>query len=149
VSGLTSGLKYKFRMVATNIIGDSEMSVTASFTASSLALAPGQPTVTDRSDTPILTIAWTAPTYNGGSTILSYNIYVDGVNTGSVPGTVLTYTETAPVLMIGATQSFKVTAVNSIGEGVYSVALSALAAQVPYKPNTPTKKSASSTQIEV
>lgn len=132
MSGLTAGLKYKFRMIATNIIGNSEMSVTASFTASSLALAPGQPTITDRSDEPILTIAWTAPTYNGGSTIINYYIYVDGVHTGSVPGTVLTYTESAPVLMIGATQSFEVTAVNSIGEGIYSLALSALAAQVPY-----------------
>jgi hypothetical protein len=66
-----------------------------------------------------------------------------------VAGTVLTYTETAPVLIIGATQSFKVTAINSIGEGVFSLALDALAAQEPYKPTTPTKKSASSTQIEV
>jgi hypothetical protein len=41
VSGLTAGLKYKFRLVATNIIGDSEMSVTSGFFASSFALAPG------------------------------------------------------------------------------------------------------------
>ena len=69
VKNLTPGLKYRFRVVAVNIIGESEQSVTATFFASSFALAPSRPTVVARTDIPTLTISWTAPSYNGGSTI--------------------------------------------------------------------------------
>lgn len=56
------------------------------------------------------------------------------MHTGTVSGTVYEYTETAPVLIIGALQNFKVAAVNSIGEGPHSEETSALSAMVPYKP---------------
>lgn len=56
VRNLTPGLKYRFRVVAVNIIGESEQSVTATFFASSFALAPSRPIVVGRTDIPTLTI---------------------------------------------------------------------------------------------
>jgi hypothetical protein len=69
VTGLTAALEYKFKVVATNIIGDSSPSVTSGFIASSLSDAPSQPSIVERSDAPTLKISWAAPAYNGGSTI--------------------------------------------------------------------------------
>lgn len=43
VSSLSAGLEYKFRLVAINLIGDSDASVTAAFIASSLPDAPSVP----------------------------------------------------------------------------------------------------------
>lgn len=40
-----------------------------------------------------MTIVWIAPESDGGSSILSYNIYVDEVLAGNVPATELFYTE--------------------------------------------------------
>lgn len=102
VTGLTSAQEYKFRLVATNIIGDSSYSVTASFIASALSDPPSAPLITERTDAPSIKIEWTAPPYNGGSSIKQYFIYVDNVHTGTVSGNTFEYTEIAPVLVIGA-----------------------------------------------
>lgn len=132
VTGLTAALEYKFKVVATNIIGDSGMSVAAGFIASSLPEAPGQPAVIDRTDAPTIKLKWTAPPYNGGSKVQSYKIYVDNAHTGTVSGNLYEYTETAPALIIGVLQEFKVSAVNAIGEGPHSEVASAFSATVPY-----------------
>ena len=54
VSGLTAGLQYQFRIVATNIVGDSEMSVFAGFIASSLPGTPSTPILVAASNLPMI-----------------------------------------------------------------------------------------------
>jgi hypothetical protein len=56
-------------MVAVNIVGDSGMSVSAGFISSSLPSAPSQPIKLSSTDIPSVTISWTAPNYDGGTSI--------------------------------------------------------------------------------
>jgi len=70
VTNLTAGLQYNFRIVAVNIIGDSAMSVSAGFIASSIATPPGSIGLLGSTDLPSITFGWTPSTSGGGSVIL-------------------------------------------------------------------------------
>lgn len=146
-SDLSAGQEYKFTIVATNVIGDSEQSAWAGFFAASLPGMPGKPLKQSSTDDPSITIDWTEPGSNGGSPVLTYNIYVDGVLAGSTPGNTRMYTETV-LLTLGDVAVFRVSAVNVIGEGALSLETSIIAAMVPYKPAAPIKKDASASFIE-
>lgn len=98
-------------------------------------------------DLPTITIVWTVPIFNGGSVIQKYNIYVDNQLSGSVPGTVLTFTETT-LLTLGMYSKFKVSAVNAIGEGTKSDEATILAATAPSQVTLLTKISSAANQIE-
>jgi hypothetical protein len=96
-----------------------------------------------------LTVTWTAPSSNGGTPIVNYNIYVDGALIGTAPGTTTQFTATAPALVLGASQTITVAAVNSIGVGALSESQLVIVGQTPYKPNVPTKLSADASTISV
>lgn len=75
--------------------------------------------------TTTLTISWSQPSYNGGSSILDYNVYVSANNnlnfykynnTGS--SSIMTITVNS--VTRGQVYYFKVTAVNDIGESSFS-----------------------------
>lgn len=66
---LVAGSEYKFRIVALNIVGDSDMSLPTSIIAATLPGAPSQPSKVDADDTPMIQIAWNPPSYNGGSLV--------------------------------------------------------------------------------
>jgi hypothetical protein len=83
------------------------------------ASVPGVPrslVVVTSTSQPSIQISWTAPNFNGGSTILSYNIYVNNVLAGNVTGTTLTYTESSSKITLGQAALFTVTAINVVGE---------------------------------
>ena len=72
-----------------------------------------------------VSLSWTTPSSNGGSTITGYNIYRGTTSggesitpTGTVSGSTLSYTDTG--LTNGQAYFYKVTAVNSVGESVPS-----------------------------
>ena len=92
--GLSAGFQYQFTLVATNIIGDSVQSAPASFIAASVPGLPSPPLKVSSTDTPSITIDWGEPSYNGGSPIISYNIYVDDVLVETVAAGTLLHTET-------------------------------------------------------
>jgi hypothetical protein len=69
VSNLVAGHEYRFRLSAINIVGESDLSISVGFIASALPGVPGQPFRLASSEEPSITIGWTAPTTNGGSTI--------------------------------------------------------------------------------
>jgi hypothetical protein len=84
-----------------------------------------------------VSLSWTAPFNNGGSTITSYNVYRGTASGGEtlvktgVTGT--TYTDTG--LTDGTTYYYEVTAVNAVGEGTVSnEAFTLPAASVPAAP---------------
>ena len=76
-------------------------------------------------------LAWTAPADNGGSAITNYNVYRSTTETGTysliASPTDTTYTDTG--LTNGQTYWYKVGAVNVVGEGAQSPAVSVLVPQ--------------------
>jgi hypothetical protein len=73
---------------------------------------------------------------------------MNSTKVGQTTGSVFTYMQTS-TLVVGNFYGFQVSAVNAIGEGTKSGSLSVIAAQVPSTPNSPTKLSASASQITV
>ena len=71
VSGLTNGVRYDLQIRAVNIAGDGRWSVTISAAPQTIPAAPTIASLTPGDET--LTIAWSAPTDTGGSTIQGYD----------------------------------------------------------------------------
>lgn len=73
---LLTGDIYRFRVIATNLVGQSTPSQIFSAMA---AIQPGAPAAPTRlsSTTESVTISWSAPTENGGDPIDDYNVYWD------------------------------------------------------------------------
>ena len=116
ISGLTPGQSYQFSVVATNALGNSSAS-TAS-TAITMPNYPGAPTGATAvlTDPTTVSISFTAPSTNGGSTITGYTAtsIPDGL-TGSISqagsGTI-----TISGLTAGNIYRFSVVATNSTGD---------------------------------
>ena len=73
---LVTGDIYQFRVIATNVLGDSAPSGVFSAMA---AVKPGAPATPTRktSTTQSVTLQWNAPTDNGGDPVDDYNVYWD------------------------------------------------------------------------
>ena len=115
VTGLTNGQSYTFRVRAVNSAGQSAASNSRSATPTttepeapeSLRFTPGDQQVTLR---------WRAPTNDGGEPILRYEYDQDGSGTWiSTDGTATSHTVTG--LNNGQTYTFRVRAVNALGNG--------------------------------
>ena len=115
VTGLTNGQTYTFRVRAVNSAGQSAASgsrtatptTTAPEAPESLRFTPGDQQVTLR---------WRAPTNDGGEPITHYEYEQDGSGTWiSTGGTATSHTVTG--LNNGQTYTFRVRAVNALGNG--------------------------------
>ena len=115
VTGLTNGQFYTFRVRAINSAGASAASGSRSATPTttepeapeSLSFTPGDQQVTLR---------WRAPTNDGGESITHYEYEQDGSGTWiSTGGTATSHTVTG--LNNGQTYTFRVRAVNALGNG--------------------------------
>ena len=133
--GLTIGNSYKFQVQAINSVGISAVSSTL------VALAATKPTQPINvyvlsSTSGSVTISWQPPTFSGGLLISSYTIYY---SLDALPYNWLTVTGissalsqyTISTLAIDNAYAFKVTAVNSLGEGPFSATISQYASNVP------------------
>ena len=155
VTGLTNGDSYLFTVVATNVVGTSDDSRPSDVVTPFKAVtAPTKPTtvVATPGDTSA-SVAFSAPTDDGGSTITGYTVSVtdetDGTPVASQSGSA------SPIVVTGLTNghshSFTVAATNAIGTGDASDSSSPLtpvkAATAPAKPTnvvaTPGNTSAS------
>jgi hypothetical protein len=116
VTGLTGKQLYSFKVVAYNASGSTDSSV-ATATPYTIPTAPGTPTFSSATSTSI-TVAWTAPDDNGGSTVTSYEVVLNGTLSQSVSGT--TTTATFSTLTAGTNYSFAVRAQNAASWGAYS-----------------------------
>jgi len=87
----------------------------------------------------VIRFTWSEGASNGGTDVLNYNVYYDqGASTATfvlLESSVLTthYTTTA-TLTAGETYTFKVTALNTVGESLQSDPLAILAAKLPDAP---------------
>ena len=137
VTGLTNGTAYTFRVIATNAIGNSVASA-ASTAVTPVApnTVPGPPTaVVATAGNASVSVAFVAPTNNGGSAITGYTVT-------SSPGGVTATGATSPINVTGLTNgtayTFTVIATNAIGNSSPSTASSAVTPSAPFLCGTST-----------
>ena len=130
VTGLTNGQIYNFRVSATNTVGYSVASNTATATPSlSVSSAPLTLAASSRENNKSV-LTWTVPSSNGGGTISDYLVeykltsepttwttFNDGVSTGT--------TATVTGLTNDLSYDFRVSAINEAGAGSASTTVSA------------------------
>jgi uncharacterized protein (TIGR02145 family) len=132
VTGLTNGTAYTFRVIATNVIGNSvASSASTAVTPVAPNTVPGPPTsVVATAGNASASVAFVAPTNNGGSAITGYTVT-------SSPGGITATGTTSPINVTGLTNgtayTFNVVATNAIGNSVASTASTAV---TPVAPNT-------------
>jgi fibronectin type 3 domain-containing protein len=136
-TSLTNGQKYYYKVSAANSVGQGALSNELSATPATVPSAPNLSSATPGNGQAVL--AWTAPS-NGGASITGYKVYRGSASGGetllTTLGIVLAYTDTS--LTNGQTYYYKVSAVNSLGEGLQSNERSATPGSVPLAPTLST-----------
>lgn len=125
-SGLTNGATYYYRITAVNIAGESPQTNYIGATPTTIT-APGVPTnMALTLGTNNIIIGWTAPS-NGGSVITSYNIYRSNALSGTFTRIASPITTSYVDYNVIDNQSYwyQISAVNAIGEGTRTGAVSA------------------------
>lgn len=127
-TGLTNGQTYYYQVSAVNAVAEGKKSSEVSATPASAASPPGAPTGLGAAPgTNQVSLSWTPPASNGGSSITSYRVYRGTTSGGetlltsggcSGLGAVMSCTDTG--LTSGQSYFYKVTAVNATGEGAMS-----------------------------
>lgn len=129
-TGLQVGHTYTYTVYAINSVGTGNASNTATAVPTRIITVPGSPTLTA---TPLsstsISISWTPPASDGGSAITGYKIeYANGTSTYKILVTNTGNTQTSYIhsgLSTGASYTYRVTAINSIGAGNPSNAVTA------------------------
>jgi titin len=132
-TGLTNGVVYYYFVAAQNAVGIGPYSEEVA------ALPVGPPSVpldlAGMGDENEISLSWSAPVSNGGSTILHYNIYRASSPfqlIATVPGTVTSYVDES--VQNGHLYEYKVTAVNDYGESGSSASIFVMAGEIPDAP---------------
>ncbi|MDD1747706.1 MAG: fibronectin type III domain-containing protein [Methanomassiliicoccales archaeon] len=128
--GLLDGTNYYYKVSAVNSAGEGTKSSEARVTTLSVPGAPGTPSAVASYRS--VSLAWSAPSSNGGSAITGYRIY-RGLSSQSLAlvatlGNVLAYTDSG--LSNGTTYYYKVSAINIVGEGTSSAVSSVTTSSV-------------------
>jgi titin len=126
VTGLTNGESYKFKITAKNANGFGATAGESGVVVTNIV--PGAPTIgamtRGTGDSTVDSLAWTAPTANGGSAITDYYFKSKFVGSETVYGPVsLASTSTSKTFDLGytwLTAVVQIAAVNSLGVGPYS-----------------------------
>jgi hypothetical protein len=126
---LTNDITYYYQVSAVNGIGEGNKSWVANATPRSGSTVPYIPTnLQATAGNRQVTLSWTAPTSNGGLNIISYNIYRRTASGTSAllttVGNVLAFTDTT--VSNNITYFYRISAVNSIGEGAVSEEINAM-----------------------
>ena len=115
--------------------GDLELQVT--YTVPTAPTAPQNFAIDTQDVANEITLNWTAPSDDGGSSITGYKVYLAGSLIATL-GDVLTYDDTISGGEIGSSLVYHVKATNAIGDSVATSTVSITAWDVPDTPATPT-----------
>jgi len=121
-NGLSNGVSYVFKVVATNAVGNSDPP--AASNAVTPATAPGPPTnVQATAGDAHADVTWVAPSSDGGAPITVYTVtaYSGGTAQASVTVNAPSTNKTINGLTNGTPYTFQVTATNSAGTGAPGV----------------------------
>ncbi|MCL2525813.1 MAG: fibronectin type III domain-containing protein, partial [Coriobacteriia bacterium] len=124
VSGLVAGGSYIFRVAATNAVGTGGSAQSNTLTLWNVPDAPTGVTALAGPAGGQVELSWTAPDFNGGSTITTYTVYAS--TTGSIPWTTVgttngsTFSYLVSGLNAGSTLYFTVAAQNIVGFSNYA-----------------------------
>lgn len=136
LTGLTNGTEYTINVTATNSTGVSDPSVSSDPTKP--YTLPGVPTnAVATAGILQASVAFTAPTFNGGSEITSYTVTS---SPGNITGTGTSSPVIVPGLSAGVTYTFTVAAKNAAGLGTASAASASVYITIP-SPGAPTNVS--------
>ena len=144
ITSLTNGTQYDVQVRATNSVGDSSWSTTATGTpsasASNVPDAPSEPTVTAGNAS--IAVSWTAPS-NNGATISHYNVRhkKSSAATWTTSSNVTSTSTTLSSLDNGSKYDVQVRATNSVGDSKWSKTAQATPQSgntVPARPSAPT-----------
>lgn len=113
MNNLTPGQVYNFRVIAINMVGQSNLSAVSNDIIPTMS-APGTPTIDSVTSGPLsATITFTAPSANGGSPIISYTVI-------STPDNITVTSSSSPITVPGLTPgesyTFQVYATNAAGD---------------------------------
>jgi putative cell wall-binding protein len=136
--GLTNGTPYKFKVYASNSVGEGLPSVLSNevVPAPAPATVPGAPTgVSAVAGNAQATVSWTAPASDGGSAITQYVITSTNTTAQKVVGASVR-SVVFDGLTNGTAYKFKVAARNAVGLGPASALSPALTPQAPPLPGT-------------
>jgi uncharacterized repeat protein (TIGR01451 family) len=135
ITGLTNGVSYAFEVQAINASGASAFSAPSNTVTPQSLGVPGAPTgVVATAGDSSASVAWTAPTNNGGSAITSYTVaaLIGGAPSGITTSVAATSTgATVKGLTNGTTYTFTVVATNSVGTGPASGPSQPVTPQLP------------------
>jgi fibronectin type 3 domain-containing protein len=131
------GVIYYYQVSAVNTVGEGPLSNEASGTLSTMTVPSTPQNVTASPGNKWITLTWSAPEEDGGSSIINYRIY-RATSSGSevllaTIGNVLTYTDTG--LTNEVTYYYKISAMNEVGNGPLSDEVFATPS-VPIVPST-------------
>ena len=121
VSGLVNGTPYTFTVFATNAIGDSlESSPSVAVTPAATVPDPPQDVSANLISSGLITVSWSPPLSDGGSTILAYKVYIDPPDITSPQSVDASYNQLDfdNTLLNGNLYTFTVAAANIIGESL-------------------------------
>jgi fibronectin type 3 domain-containing protein len=132
--GVTPGVTYYYRVSAVNIVGEGPLSNEAFATPPAV---PSEPlNLTAIAGNGYIVLSWDEPASDNGYPITDYRIYKGTVSGGETfyvtIGNVTTYNDTS--VIAGITYYYKVSAVNSYGEGPLSNEVFATPPNVPFAP---------------
>lgn len=152
---IVEGDSYYFKVSAYNSISQGSLSSASDkIIAATVPGQPDAPTLVSQSKAAI-SIAWQAPSSDGGDPIIAYEIRWNG-GTGSVFNAIGTHTDLGDLeftkdtnLNAGTTYEFKVIATNEVGSSLESSSVAIKAAQAPIAPDAPVKVAADRTSIQI
>jgi fibronectin type 3 domain-containing protein len=146
-NAVANGTTYYYKVSALNRAGESSLSIEKFATPTAAATVPGPATLNSATagDGSVV-LAWSAPASNGGAAITGYKVYRGTTSGGetllTTLGNVTSYSDTSVVN--GTTYFYKVSAVNSVGEGSLSTERFATPTAAATVPGPATLNSASS-----
>ena len=114
ITGLMKGTAYEVRVRAVNTVGAGVDSAVASVTT---AAEPASPTVTATTEGGRVTVSWTAPADDGGSTVTGYIITSSPAAVTETVNGATTSVTFASGFSAGTSYTFTVVATNIVGDG--------------------------------